>query len=230
MSDYLSNYLFCEKYVSHPEFYKSCIEVLAPKLHELYLAVLKASSLPNSMLRAIITVLPKPGKKELCSSYHPIAQLNVDTKILSKFLATRLKIILPLIYSGQSSFMPGKNTGYLLYWPPPRPHALRWMRRRPLIQWNGPTCGKFWDSLGLTLFSWLQILYANPKAKIRIGEQLSQEFSLYHGTQQGCPLSLNPALWASHGIKSLQDIIFRGKFLTFDALRPVSIYPYLPGV
>lgn len=64
------------------------------------------------MSRAVIVVVPKPGKDpELCFSYRPISLLNVDAKILAKVLVTRLNaVILSLMHGDQTGFMPGKGT------------------------------------------------------------------------------------------------------------------------
>lgn len=72
-----------------PEFYKTHAETLAIGLLEVLSASFKASSLPPSMSRAIIVVVPKPSKDpKLCSLYRPISLLNVDVKILAKVLAS----------------------------------------------------------------------------------------------------------------------------------------------
>lgn len=60
------------------EFYKIYSETLVIRFLKVLSASLKASSLPPSMSRAIIVVVPKPSKDpELCSSYRP-SLLNVD--------------------------------------------------------------------------------------------------------------------------------------------------------
>lgn len=47
------------------------------------------------MMRAMIVVIPKPGKDaELCPSYRPISLLNVDDKILTKVLVNRLNAVI----------------------------------------------------------------------------------------------------------------------------------------
>lgn len=62
--------------------------------------------------RAYMVLLLKPGKDpQECSSYRPIALLNVDLKILTKVLASRLAKVIPsLVGIDQTGFMPGKST------------------------------------------------------------------------------------------------------------------------
>lgn len=47
---------------------------------------------------------------------------------------------------------------------------------------------------GKVFLTWISLLYSSPKATIKIGTQVSAQFSVGRGTRQGCPLS--PALFA----------------------------------
>lgn len=47
---------------------------------------------------------------------------------------------------------------------------------------------------GGTFLTWVQLLYSSPQEAIRETGRLSESFSLYRGTIQGCPLS--PLLFA----------------------------------
>lgn len=98
------------------EFFKTHCASLAARLRGVLLTSLEAGTLPPSMMRAVIVVLPKLGKDpELCSSYRPISLLNVDAKILTKVLANRLNaVILSLIHGDQTGFMLGKGTDIYL--------------------------------------------------------------------------------------------------------------------
>jgi len=67
--------------------------------------------LPKTLREANITLILKRGKNpDLCSSYRPIALLNVDRKLLSKILALRLEKILPTIIGiDQTGFIQGRK-------------------------------------------------------------------------------------------------------------------------
>lgn len=72
----------------------------------------RSGALPSPMLEAYMVHLLKPGKDPMeCSSYRPIALLNMDLKILTKVLATRLAKVIPsLVDIDQTGFMPSKST------------------------------------------------------------------------------------------------------------------------
>lgn len=59
-----------------------------------------------------MVLLLKPGKDPMeCSSYRPIALLNMDLQVLTKVLASRLaKFITSLVDIDQTGFVPSKST------------------------------------------------------------------------------------------------------------------------
>lgn len=72
----------------------------------------REGSLPDSMSKAVIVLVPKPGKDpEDCASYCPISLINADAKLLAKVLANRLTQVLDeLVHVDHTGFMPGKGT------------------------------------------------------------------------------------------------------------------------
>lgn len=165
-------------------------------------------SLPPSMYQAHIVLIPKPGKDiSLCAFYRPISLLNYDLKILTKILATRLRTILPsLINIDQTGFMPGKSTDINLrrvfthLQLPPTESSTRVMVTLDIEKALDSVAWPFMSTVlevmgfGEVFRRWIDILYKDPTAQIKLGGALSAPFSVGRGTRQGCPLS--PALFA----------------------------------
>lgn len=43
--------------------------------------------------------------------------------------------------------------------------------------------------MGTNFIKWIKVLYANSSARFRVNGELSEPFTPYRGTRQGCPLS-----------------------------------------
>ena len=67
----------------------------------------------NSQKQAVITLIEKKGKDRcFIENWRPISVLNVDAKILSKVIATRIKKVLPdIIHHNQSGYVSDRYIG-----------------------------------------------------------------------------------------------------------------------
>lgn len=94
------------------KFYLTYIDLLAPKLVQLYNAAKRIGKLPVSTRKAVIIPLLKIGKQAWDkTAYRPLSMLSLDYKILSNILATRLlPHMTTLVHEDQSGCIPTRNT------------------------------------------------------------------------------------------------------------------------
>ena len=190
------------------EFFKKFAVLLAPILLSVFEESFNAGSLPPTMRQAVISLIPKKDKNLLeCGSYRPISLLNVDCKILSKILASRLEMVVPSIISDdQTGFIRKRHSFFnirrlfnILYDPAPPdiPEILVSLDAEKAfdrVEWDYLfyTLQKF--GFGPKFVSWIKVLYSSPMAAVRTNNNLSTYFPLKRGNRQGCPLS--PLLFA----------------------------------
>ena len=88
------------------EFYNCCNLICEPFLNCVKESFEK-EEMSNSQKQAVITLIEKKGKdRSLIENWRPISLANVDTKIVSKVIASRIKNVLP-------SIMHHDQTGYV---------------------------------------------------------------------------------------------------------------------
>ena len=95
------------------EFYLAFFDILCPNLLKCLNYAFEVGELSTSQRQAVITLIEKKGKdKRYIKNWRPISLLNVDAKILSKILASRVKkVISSLITSDQTAYVPGRVIG-----------------------------------------------------------------------------------------------------------------------
>ncbi len=190
------------------EFYKVFSDILAPKLLRVYKDALEKGYLPDSMQTAIITLIHKKDRDpQHCGNYRPVSLINVDAKLLSKILASRLEVFLPkLIHPDQVGFIKNRTSSDNLR----RLLHLMWRagnesditvafsldaeKAFDRVEWAllFQSLEKF--GLGSSFVNWIRLLYFSPKASVVTNGRKSPPFQLHRGTRQGCPLS--PLLFA----------------------------------
>lgn len=185
------------------EYYKINIDVLAPILTMVFSEALEEGLLPPSFNDALITVLLKKDKDPYePGSYRPISLENVDCKILSKILATRLEKVLPtVINSDQVGFVKGRSSADNLR----RLLHLIWINRDEHVPvgvfsldsmkaFDRVEFGYLIHTLetfgfGEGFIKWVRVLYSAPRAAVLTNGIMSPFFQLGRGTRQGDPLS-----------------------------------------
>jgi len=96
------------------EFYCSVFSIIKKDLLQVLNNFFSTGFIPAKYKVGIITLIPKREPLDEISSYRPINLLNVDLKIYSKILCTRMKPILNYVLHESQFCQPGKNIGQLV--------------------------------------------------------------------------------------------------------------------
>ena len=92
-----------------PFFFQKYWNIVGSDVTEAILSVLNSGHMLRKMNYTHIVLIPKKNDPKQMSDYRPISLGNVVSRVLSKVLANRLKIILPTIISEtQSAFVPNR--------------------------------------------------------------------------------------------------------------------------
>ena len=159
--------------------------------------------LPQDQRIATIVAIHKKGKPaDSCDGYRPISLIGAEAKILAKILANRLLgVISSLIHPDQSGFMPNRSTalnlrrlhGVLSRVPyigePAAVLSLDAKMAFDIMEWGYMLEVLRKMGFGPNFVRWIQLLYTEPLAQVRVNGATSQTFPLGRGTRQGCPLS-----------------------------------------
>ena len=158
--------------------------------------------MPDSMRKAVITLLFKKGRSDLIQNYRPISLTNYDYKILAFTLSTRMQsVISKLISNDQSAYIRnryiGNNARFLQdiinlsenYDLPCALISLDFEKAFDSLDWKFMIeCLKKYN-FGENFIKWINILYNKPSMIIKNNGHFSRSISLFTGIRQGCPVS-----------------------------------------
>lgn len=184
------------------EFYKQFWPVIGKDLFSVFLECFDRGTLPVSLRRAAITLLPKKGDLRDIRNWRPVSLHGIDYKILSKALTNRLKLyISKLIHADQSYCIPKRTIFDNLF------------LMRDLISFardNNLNVGllsldqeKAFDRVdhgflfkcfeafgfGSSFISYVKLLYTDIYSILKINGSLTRPFSINRGIRQGCSMS-----------------------------------------
>ena len=93
----------------HAVFYKRFWHIIGEDLTDEVLLAVNSKVIPEGWNNTTIVLIPKVENPESITQFRPISLCNVVYKVISKLIASRLKILLPDIISPtQSAFVPGR--------------------------------------------------------------------------------------------------------------------------
>ena len=180
------------------EFYKKLWPVISEPFIKCVNECFEYKELSSSQKQAVITLIEKKGKdRTLLENWRPISLLNVDTKIMSKVTASRLKNVLPnIIHYNQTGFIKDRYIGETV-------RSIFDIMEFTLKE-NIPGIMIFldfqkafdnveWDFIlfyfGPEFVGWVKTFYKNIQSCIINNGTTSDFFTLERGVRQGDPLS-----------------------------------------
>ena len=185
------------------EFYKFFWGDIGPFVYRSLSYGYKMGRFSDFQYQSVITCILKEGKdRRLMSNWRPISLLNVDMKIATSVIASRLKTVLPHIISDtQKGFIKGRFIGEntrLLY------DLMHYLEENNmeglllLIDFEKAFDSVEWDfiinalksfNFGFSICQWFEVLYKHAKSCVINNGHMSSFFDLERGCRQGDPLS-----------------------------------------
>ena len=181
------------------EFYQMYWDVIKNDLIEVYQHSFEIEQLAYTQYLALITLLFKKGARENITNWRPISLINVDSKLLSKFLAERLKLVLPeIIHTDQKGCIKGRFIGQNIrlvedildqYDEDEVILLLDQQKAFDRVEWDWLFQVMEKMNLGENFIRWVKLMYKNMKSAIITNGYKSQYFSISRGIRQGDSLS-----------------------------------------
>jgi len=185
-----------------PEFYKAFKNDIVQPLYEMIIETYNEGELPDSLKKAVVTLIYKKGDHCNLENYRPISLTNYDYKILAFVLAKRMQnVISSIIDENQTAYIKkryiGTNArliqdifeycenenvpGILL--------GLDFAKAFDVLEWPFMlnTLKKF--NFGNNFIKWITILYTKPGLSFKNNGWMSSEVRPTRGIRQGCPIS-----------------------------------------
>ena len=189
------------------EFYVAFFDTLGDSLVKLYNLIFESNTLSDSQKISYITLLCKdPQNSNLMKNWRPISLLNLDYKILSKIITSRLSHVMSkIIHMDQTCGVKGRSifdNGHLIR------NICDYIEQKDLpCAFISLDQEKAFDSVNYkflekTLVSfgfhpdfikWVFIFYNDINSSVIVNNFISNPFPILRGVRQGC--SLSPLLY-----------------------------------
>ena len=185
------------------EFYKTFWSLISEPFIRCANECFEKGEMSSSQKQAVITLIEKKGKdRSFLENWRPISLVNVDTKIMSKVLATRIKNVLPdIIHHNQSGFVKDRYIGETVRsifdlmdftFKENIPGMLIFIdfhKAFDSVEWNYlVTCLEAFR-FGPDFIRWVKTLYNNIQSCVINNGLTTGYFALEQGVRQGDPLS-----------------------------------------
>ena len=181
------------------EFYKAFWKELKDPLLKVYNNSFDIEEMSYTQYLAIIVLLYKKGVRESVKNWRPISLINVDSKLLSKVFATRVKKILPeIIHTDQRGCIQGRFIGQNIRLIEDIVHEmdddkiilmLDQEKAFDRVEWTWlfKVLNRF--SFSENFIKWVKLMYKNMKSSVLTNGYPSEYFKITRGIRQGDSLS-----------------------------------------
>lgn len=185
------------------EFYKHFWPLIGDTVVNSLNCAYSNTKMSDEQGRAVITLIPKPNKDPaLVKNYRPISLLNVDYKICSKALASRIKNVISFIINdNQTGFIKnrfiGENVRYILdsidYCKdnnvPGFLLLVDFEKAFDRLEWGFIYRCLHFFNFNRSFIQWISTLYSNATSCVCNNGFSSTFFKVSRGVRQGCPIS-----------------------------------------
>ena len=185
------------------EFYKTFWPLISDPFIRCVNECFEKGEMSSSQKQAVITLIEKKGKDRcFLENWRPISLVNVDAKIMSKVLATRIKNVLPnIIHHNQSGFVEDRYIGEtvrsifdlmdftLKENIPGLMIFIDFHKAFDSIEWNYLVNCLEAFRFGPDFIRWVKTLYKNIQSCVVNNGLTTGYFALERGVRQGDPLS-----------------------------------------
>ena len=185
------------------EFYRKFWSLISESFVRCANECFEKGEMSRSQKQAVITLIEKKGKdRSLLENWRPISLVNVDAKIMSKVIASRIKNVLPyIIHHNQTGYVKDRFIGetirsifdimdftvnenipgLLLF--------IDFQKAFDSVEWNFLyECLKMFN-FGENFLHWVKTFYNNIQSCVMNNGTISNFFTLERGVRQGDPLS-----------------------------------------
>lgn len=185
------------------EFYRTFWTHLGPLFLEVVKEIYNCKELSRTMKRGVISLIyKKKGDKKYLKNWRPITLLNVDYKMISKTITSRLKLVLEQIISPeQSCSVPGRDIAENIasirdvidY--SEQEHLPAYIIKLDAQKAFDRVSHEYLFNLlphfgfGENFIRWIKIFYTDISSAIKCNGHISSFFDVKRSVRQGCGLS-----------------------------------------